>query len=143
MAKKISHTSMRGVALNMEAMRTKNEQSVAVTGRGAQVRMNARGDTLTTGGRVDKKREQIEQEYNLMPQGKAKRIDVRAVEADSFETPQQALARVARQQSIPALPKVEPKRATLDDDFVSPTSDTETSKGATSRTARRLIEKED
>lgn len=142
MAKKLTHTSMRGVNINMEEMRNKNENSVAVTGIGAQFRMNARGDTLKTGGRVDKKREQIEQEYNLMPQGNAKRVDVRAIEADSFETPQQALERLARHQAIPEVPKPAFKTATADV-FESPDAPEAPRNVVGKERARRLTEKED
>jgi len=95
-----SHTSMRGVSINMEEMRAKNEQTVAVTGRGTQLRMNARGDMLTAGGQVNKRREDIEAEYNNSHlQGNVKRVDVRAVEADSFETPQQVVERLKALQA--------------------------------------------
>lgn len=136
-APKVVHTSMRGVQINMEEMRSANENSVALSGRGGEIRMNARGDTLKNGGRVDKKREQIEQAYNMMPSGKSKRADVRAVEADTFETPQQVMERMARQESKPTPAAVETPRNVVADVF-----DDKSAKPA-KPAGRRLTEKED
>ncbi len=141
MAKLPTHTSMRGVQVNMEEMRAKNEQSVAVTGRGAQLRMNARGDMLTAGGHVNKRREDIEAEYNQHKlQGNVKRVDVRAVEPDTFETPQQVVERLkalkAAQAQAPAA-KPETSSAPLADVFEA------AEKPANKDRVRKISEKDD
>ena len=142
------HVSMRGVAVNMEEMRAHNEQAVAVTGRGGRVRMNARGDTLADGGRIDRKREDIDADYNTQLQGNAKRVDVRAIEADTFETPQQVLERLKAAQAAPTPAKtnLESKGAPLADVFETPSSalGVEPPKDVVSKErARRLTEKDD
>ncbi|MNK54717.1 hypothetical protein D3C87_737090 [compost metagenome] len=139
------HTSMRGVHINMEEMRAKNEQSVAVTGRGAQLRMNARGDTLANGGRIDRKREDIDADYHTQLNGNAKRVDVRAVEADTFETPQQVLERLRVEKQEAAPKPVAPKSNPVADVFETPAeSGLEPPKNVLNKDrARRLTEKDD
>jgi hypothetical protein len=58
MAKKIYKT-MQGREVDLEAIRSKNELTVAV----GNVQMNARGDQLGNGGKVIKKREEVVAEY--------------------------------------------------------------------------------
>jgi hypothetical protein len=58
MAKKIYKT-MQGREVDLEAIRSKNELTVAV----GNVQMNARGDQLGKGGKVIKKREEVVAEY--------------------------------------------------------------------------------
>lgn len=144
-----AHVSMRGIHVNMEEMRAKNEQSVAVTGIGSRVRMNARGDTLTNGGRIDRKREDIDADYNTQLQGNAKRVDVRAVEADTFETPQQVVERLRaeKQEAVKVAPKPAPQTNPLADVFETPqtaAAGLEEPKNVLNKDrARRLTEKDD
>jgi len=138
------HTSMRGVQLNMEEMRSQNEQSVAVTGQGSSLRMNARGDSLAAGGRIDRRREVIDQDYATQLSGKVKNVDVRAVAVDTFETPAQALDRMRKEKETtaraekPVEQKVEaPKdESPFEETSVDPTP-------AVQKPARKLIEKDD
>jgi hypothetical protein len=88
------HQSSRGVRIDMDAMRAQNESSVAVTGRGNDLRMNARGDVLVRGGRIGKTREEIDGDYNQNPVGAVKNVSLKDVQPDVFETPQQAMARL-------------------------------------------------
>jgi hypothetical protein len=48
------HYSMQGKAIDFDAMRTKNEKTVAV----GNTNTNARGDTLGKGGKIVKKRDE-------------------------------------------------------------------------------------
>lgn len=96
-----AHISMRGVVINMEEMRSKNEDVVAVTGHGSQYKMNARGDTLGLGGRVDRRREEIDSDYQTSLEGNVKRVEARKVEADTFETPQQVVERLKAPKEQP------------------------------------------
>lgn len=140
MSKPIIHKSMRGVVLNMNEMRTAHEDAVAVTGVGSKVpRMNARGDTLLSGGRIDRKREQIEADYNTTLQGNAKRIDVRAPEPDTFETPQAAVERMLKQQAeAKALAEAQaPRPAVVPQDTVEAPADDKPKR------QRNFVEKED
>lgn len=139
------HTSMRGVPINMEEMRARNEAAVAVTGRGANLRMNARGDTLAAGGRIDRKREDIDAAYNTQLQGNAKRVDVRAVEADTFETPAQVLERLkaAQAEPKPAKTNLEQKAPPIADVFESEVEADQPKNVAGKDRARRLSEKDD
>lgn len=90
------HQSNRGVTLDMEAMRAAAEGTVAVTGSGSGARMNARGDVLGVGGKIERTREQIEQEYNRNPEGNVKNVSLKQMQADVFETPQEVLERLKR-----------------------------------------------
>jgi hypothetical protein len=58
MTKKI-YRSMQGVPVDMEALRTRNEMTLAVGNK----LMNARGDELGPGGKVIKKRNEVVAEY--------------------------------------------------------------------------------
>jgi len=48
------HYSMQGKAIDFDALRTKNEKTVAV----GNTKTNARGDTLGKGGKIVKKRDE-------------------------------------------------------------------------------------
>jgi hypothetical protein len=102
-----AHISMRGVQINMEEMRSKNEDVVAVTGHGAQFKMNARGDTLALGGRVDRRREEIDSDYQTSLEGNVKRVESRDIKPDVFETPQEVVERlkVVKEQPKPQAQK--------------------------------------
>lgn len=95
------HQSSRGVRIDMDAMRAQNESAVAVTGRGNELRMNARGDVLVRGGRIGKSREEIEGDYNQNPVGAVKNVSLKDVQPDVFETPQQALNRLQGDVTAP------------------------------------------
>lgn len=58
MTKKI-YRSMQGKPVDMEALRTRNETTVAVSNK----LMNARGDELGPGGKIIKKRSEVVAEY--------------------------------------------------------------------------------
>lgn len=58
MTKKI-YRSMQGKPVDMEALRTRNEMTVAVGNK----LMNARGDELGPGGKIIKKRNEVVAEY--------------------------------------------------------------------------------
>jgi hypothetical protein len=53
------YTSMQGKQIDMEKLALKNELSVAV----GNMKVNARGDELGTGGKIVRTREQILQDY--------------------------------------------------------------------------------
>lgn len=141
MVKKI-HTSMRGVQLNMEEMRAKNEGAVALTGYGSKLRMNANGDTLAKGGLIDKRREVIDQEYATTLQGNVKQLGNKPVVVDTFETPSQVVERLSKPKQEPkvepkAEAKAEPKQDALFDEA------TDSTPPVAQRPARKLIERED
>lgn len=145
MGKKI-HTSMRGVQLNMEEMRAKNEGSVALTGYGSKLRMNANGDTLGKGGLIDKRREVIEQDYATTLQGSVKQLSNKPVVVDTFETPSQVVERLSKPKQEPKVeakvePKVEPKVEAKPDALFDEATDS--TPPVASRPARKLIERED
>lgn len=60
----MQHRSMRGKMIDLDALGGANQDVIAVTGGG--MRMNARGDILGPGGKVVKKIEQIQEEYNAV-----------------------------------------------------------------------------
>lgn len=53
------YTSMQGKEIDMEKMSLKNELAVAI----GNMRVNARGDELGSGGKIVRTREQILQDY--------------------------------------------------------------------------------
>lgn len=112
-------TSMRGVQVDMDALRTINEQSPAI-GNG---RMNARGDIVGNNGKIEITREQIAREYyRSNPQG-AKAVSLKPAIPDTFETPNQAVARL----TTPAVT----------------TSETDAPQGLAPRKGRKLVDKGD
>jgi hypothetical protein len=54
-----TYTSMQGKEIDMEKLALRNELSVAV----GNMKVNARGDELGTGGKIVRTREQILQDY--------------------------------------------------------------------------------
>lgn len=98
---------MRGVAVDMEAMRAANEQSIAM-GNG---RMNARGDIIGQGGKIEIRREQIAREYFSNNPGASKQVSLKPAMPDSFETPQEAMARLqAAVDELDASKELAPRR---------------------------------
>lgn len=102
---KKKHFSMRGIEINMEELRMKNEDAIAVTGKDSGLNMNARGDIVRHGA-VVKRREKIEQEYNTLPQGAARTVAFKGVEADTFLTPTESWSKATAPVEQP---KVEAK----------------------------------
>lgn len=51
---KTQHFTMQGKPIDFDALRTKNEKTIAVGNAG----VNARGDTIGSGGKIVKKREE-------------------------------------------------------------------------------------
>jgi hypothetical protein len=83
--------SMRGKPIDMDALRAQNEQVPAI----GNASMNARGDILGRGGSVEIRREMIIQDYYKgKPQG-AQAVSLKSAQPDVFETPAQAMARMA------------------------------------------------
>lgn len=70
----MQHRSMRGKLIDLEALGTANQDVIAVTGGG--LRMNARGDILGPGGKIVKKIEQIEEEYNRANNASRQKISI-------------------------------------------------------------------
>lgn len=94
--------SMRGKVIDMDALRTQNDESVAI----GNARMNARGDIMGPGGQIEIRREQLIREfYATHPQG-AQQVSLKPAVADTFETPAQALARLATQANQTPTPVV-------------------------------------
>ena len=90
---RIVHKSMRGKVVDMEALRNRNANSIAV----GNSNMNARGDVLNSTGNVVVRREQIVQRYyEKNPQG-VKNASLKQSTPETFETPQQAVDRLAKQ----------------------------------------------
>lgn len=89
--------SMRGVAIDMEAMRAANEDSRAV----GNAKMNARGDILGQNGQIEVRREKIARDYYNSNPGAAQQVSLKPAMPDVFETPEQAMARLTGKASAP------------------------------------------
>jgi len=85
-------TSMRGVKVDMDAMRAANEASVAI----GNAKMNARGDVLGKNGQIEVRREQIAREYYAKNPQASKQASLKPAMPDAFETPDQAVARLTK-----------------------------------------------
>ena len=89
-ATKKVHVSMRGVVIDMDALRAQSEDNVAV----GNARMNARGDIMGKGGEIEIRREQIIRDfYSKNPQS-SKQVSLKPASADVFETPAEAMKRL-------------------------------------------------
>lgn len=80
--------SMRGVAIDMDAMRAMNEASPAV----GNARMNARGDILGKNGQIEVRREQIARDYYKNNPQAAKQVSLKPAIPDAFVSPEEAMA---------------------------------------------------
>jgi hypothetical protein len=107
---------MRGVMIDMDAMRAQNEEARAI----GNAKMNARGDVLGQNGQIEVRREQIARDYyNSNPQA-AKQVSLKPAVPDVFETPEQAVARLTGKAE-------------------APTAETDTPEGLAPRKGRRLL----
>ena len=59
MAERKVYTSAQGKLVDMEKLRNQNETSIAV----GNARVNARGDEIGPGGKIVRKREDLQDEY--------------------------------------------------------------------------------
>jgi len=59
MAERKVYTSAQGKPVDMEKLRNQNETSIAV----GNARVNARGDEIGPGGKIVRKREDLQDEY--------------------------------------------------------------------------------
>lgn len=92
--------SMRGVAIDMDALRAQNDEQVAI----GNARMNARGDVMGQGGKIEIRREQIVRDfYAKHPQG-MNQVSLKAAMPDTFETPAEAMKRMAEVTETPKAP---------------------------------------
>lgn len=82
--------SMRGIPVDMDAMRAANESSVAI----GNAKMNARGDVMGMGGQIEVRREQIARDYLAKNPHAAQQVSLKPAIPDQFETPEQAMARL-------------------------------------------------
>ena len=82
--------SMRGVIIDMDAMRAANEDARAL----GNARMNARGDILGSNGKIEVRREQIARDYYNKNPGAAQQVSLKPAVPDVFETPEQAMNRL-------------------------------------------------
>ena len=91
---KKQYRSMRGTIIDMEAMTAGQENLPALNG-GSDIRMNARGDLLNKFSEVQVSREQIVRDYYSANPNGVKQVSLKAALADTFETPAEAMARLA------------------------------------------------
>lgn len=92
--------SMRGVAIDMEALSAANEQARAI-GNG---RMNSRGDILGSQGQIEVRREQIARDYYAKNPNGAKQVSLKPAIPDVFETPDEAMSRITKKVSETDMP---------------------------------------
>jgi hypothetical protein len=83
-------TSMRGVTIDLDAMRASNEHLVAI----GNAKMNARGDKIGAGGKIEISREQIVQDYYQSNPHGVRQASLKAPLPDTFESPAEAIARL-------------------------------------------------
>lgn len=121
---KKQHVSMRGVAINMDVLRSANPDQPALNA-GSGLKMNARGDILGLGGSVAISRDQIVRDYYKANPNGVKQVSLKSPMPDAFETPSEAIARMTA--AVEEAPAVElPDGALMD-----------------RRSARKLIDKKD
>lgn len=83
------YVSMRGVPVDVEAILSNNQETVAITGRSSTIRMNARGDALDRNGKVKYTREELETNYNTEIEGNVHKPET--IQPDVFITPAEAI----------------------------------------------------
>lgn len=100
--------SMRGVEINMAALAAQHEDIIAV----GNAKMNARGDIIGPGGRVEKPREQIAAEYYAKnPNAVAKQTPLRDIRGEVM-SPADAVRNLEAGQQA----KAQQKKRKLSDD---------------------------
>lgn len=97
------HTSSLGEVVNMEGLRRKHGERVAI----GNVRMNARGDILDQANNILIRRDQIVQEYNTQTSKSVKQISLKTVLPDDLMTPEQALTKIYEEKNQPTVSEVD------------------------------------
>lgn len=122
------HVTMRGTVFDMSGFSSidANRSITAVTGQGSMVKMNGNGDVLGRGGSIVKTRDEIEAGYNTEPQGVVKKVTLKNIQPDDFETPQEALKRLSAESKPTEPPKVDRPASVVPKDKI-----------------RRLVDKQD
>ena len=102
--------SMRGVVIDMDALRAANEEAIAIGSQGKL--MNARGDILSHGGQIEVRREQIVRDYYAKNPNGPKQVSLKPAMPDEFATPQEAMARMvaATKESVDMPQEISPKK---------------------------------
>jgi hypothetical protein len=105
-----NHKTARGIPIDMDRLRLANEQTIAV----GNMKVNARGDQLGTGGKIVKTRQQIMQEKNKLHHSPL---------ADEFEVAESvsAVQEVYEEEPAPQVQNVQP---TAEETPVAESSDT-------------------
>lgn len=85
-----AHVSMRGLHIDVDAIRAQQEESIAI----GNAKMNARGDILSGGGKIEIRREQIIRDFYAKHPSGVKAVSLKAATPDVFETPSQAMSRM-------------------------------------------------
>lgn len=87
--------SMRGVIVDMDALRAANEKTVAV----GNAKMNARGDIMGHNGTIAVPREEIiRQVYNNSAQ--SQNVSLKPAVTDTWETPETAVKKLTPKSKI-------------------------------------------
>jgi len=81
--------TMNGKVIDVGALLAQNETTVAI----GNANMNARGDILGPGGVIQKRREQVAQEYHNANPNAVKQVSLKEVQPD-FMTPQEAVEKL-------------------------------------------------
>lgn len=87
---RIIHKSARGQEIDMAALTAANGSQKAL----GNVRMNAQGDILDQQGNIIKRRTQIVQDYYKNNPNGVKKVSLKPMGEEVFETPAEALARL-------------------------------------------------
>jgi hypothetical protein len=92
---KKQHFTNKGKPFDLMAISAKHEHDIAL----GNSKMNARGDILGKNGQIEIKREKIIDEYYKNNNNPVKNVSIKdMINNSSFETPSQAMARLAKQE---------------------------------------------
>lgn len=84
------HRTAKGTIVDMDALRMKNGDQKSL----GNISMNARGDLLGDNGQVIKRRTQIVQDYYKDNSENVRKVSLKPLGTEDFETPAQAMARL-------------------------------------------------
>lgn len=115
--------TMKGKLIDITSLLSENENTVAVTGSG--LRMNARGDILGPGGKVIKKKEDLEKEYAVKIENSvknSKNVPLSSTELNRYTAEQKEIKRAEMNREMQKIAERnnQIRRVVNTGDFINP-----------------------
>lgn len=93
---KITHRSAKGKIIDLAALMATHSSQKAL----GNIPMNAQGDLLDSSGNIIRRRSQIVQDYYNQDNGNVKKVSLKPLGQENFDTPEEALKKLTGSSTI-------------------------------------------